>query len=148
MEGKTLTVNVPWHALCSDNRKYKFRFVLSVQYRDAKALIGLLVLQAARQQHWGLTEDPVSLNVVVREPDKRRRDFNWSKNLKDGITLCGGVWKDDQQVREERWVFDEGPRSREKAGATITITKRPRHECPPDAVRTRPTKNARNRRTD
>jgi Holliday junction resolvase RusA-like endonuclease len=61
----------------------------------------------------------VGLRVIVREPDRRRRDFNWSKNLKDGITEGGGVWLDDSQVREEQWQFVKP--DKRTAGATIHI---------------------------
>jgi hypothetical protein len=62
----------------------------------------------------------LGLYVLVREPDRRRRDLNFSKNLKDGITDVGGVWVDDRQVRDERWVFQPAEKGK-TAGATITI---------------------------
>lgn len=147
----SLTFDVPWAALCSDNRKFKFRFHLSDKYRDSKKLIGKLSLAAAKKNGWPLAVVDLGLYVLVREPDKRRRDFNWSKNLKDGITEGGGVWEDDSQVREERWKFDTP--SKKNAGATIHIylleeEREPRREHPPSVVRKRPAKNARNRRTD
>ena len=114
-----LTFNVPWAALCSDNRKYVARFILSNAYRASKELIAELSVEAAAEQQWSVVACDVGLRVVVREPNKRRRDFNWSKNLKDGITQGGGVWQDDSQVREERWHFDTPDKHR--AGATITI---------------------------
>ena len=116
----TLTFTVPWSALCSDNRKFKFRFVLSTQYRDAKLLIGTLAKAAAKKANWPLAVVDLGLYVRVREPDRRRRDLNFSKNLKDGITDVGGVWLDDRQVRDERWVFDAAEKGK-TAGATITI---------------------------
>jgi Holliday junction resolvase RusA-like endonuclease len=122
MEGAELSkliFSVPWIALCSDNRKYVTRFILSKEYRESKALIGELALSAAKMLGWPIVDCDVGLYVLVREPDRRRRDFNWSKNLKDGITQGGGVWQDDSQVREERWKFD--PPDKQNAGATITI---------------------------
>jgi Holliday junction resolvase RusA-like endonuclease len=122
MEGETLilTFSVPWAALCSDNRKFKFRFVLSPQYRDAKLLVGTLASAAAKKAGWPLAVVDLGLYVLVREPDRRRRDLNFSKNLKDGITDVGGVWVDDRQVRDERWVFQPAEKGK-TAGATITI---------------------------
>ena len=116
----TLTFTVPWAALCSDNRKFKFRFVLSEQYRDAKLLVGTIAKEAAKTSGWPLAVVDLGLYVLVREPDRRRRDLNFSKNLKDGITDVGGVWVDDRQVRDERWVFQPAEKGI-AAGATITI---------------------------
>lgn len=116
----TLTFSVPWAALCSDNRKFKFRFVLSPQYRDAKLLVGTLAKDAAKTSGWPLAVVDLGLYVLVREPDRRRRDLNFSKNLKDGITDVGGVWVDDRQVRDERWVFQPAEKGK-TAGAIITI---------------------------
>lgn len=115
----TLTFDVPWAALCSDNRKFVSGYILSKEYRQSKALIGELSLSAAKRLDWGLADVDLGLYVRIREPDRRRRDFNWSKNLKDGITQGGGVWKDDSQVREERWIFDAPDKA--NAGATIHI---------------------------
>jgi Holliday junction resolvase RusA-like endonuclease len=115
-----LTFTVPWSALCSDNRKFKLRFVLSKQYREAKLLVGTLAKAAAKKSGWVLADVDLGLYVRVREPDRRRRDLNFSKNLKDGITDVGGVWGDDRQVRDERWVFDPAEKGK-TAGATITI---------------------------
>ena len=115
----TLTFDVPWAALCSDNRKFVSGYILSKEYRQSKALIGELSLSAAKRLDWTLADVDLGLYVRIREPDRRRRDFNWSKNLKDGITQGGGVWKDDSQVREERWTFDAP--DKQNAGATITI---------------------------
>ena len=116
----TLTFSVPWEALCSDNRKFKFRFVLSPQYRAAKLLVGTMAKSAAKTSGWPLAVVDLGLYVLVREPDRRRRDLNFSKNLKDGITDVGGVWVDDRQVRDERWVFQPAEKGI-AAGATITI---------------------------
>ena len=115
----SLTFDVPWAALCSDNRKFVSGYILSKEYRQSKALIGELSLAAAKMLGWPLAVVDLGLYVRVREPDRRRRDFNWSKNLKDGITQGGGVWEDDSQVREERWKFDAPDKA--NAGATITI---------------------------
>ncbi len=114
-----LTFDVSWAALCSDNRKFVTGYILSKEYRQSKALIGELSLSAAKSSGWPIAIVDLGLYVRIREPDRRRRDFNWSKNLKDGITQGGGVWQDDSQVREERWTFDTP--DKQNAGATITI---------------------------
>jgi len=112
--------------LCSDNRKYVTGYVLSREYRESKAFIAALSVAAAKKQHWVCTLERIALAVSIREPDKRRRDINFSKNLKDGITMGGAIWEDDSQVREECWAMcDHLPRSRDTAGATITITLLP-----------------------
>jgi Holliday junction resolvase RusA-like endonuclease len=118
-----LTFSVPWAALCSDNRKFiSGQFILSKEYRESKHVIGQLALAAAKKAKWVRAEGPLALEVVVREPDRRRRDLNWSKNAKDGISSGEGVWWDDSQVRWELWRFDEsGPPDKATAGATITI---------------------------
>lgn len=120
----TLTFRVPWAALCSDNRKFiSGQFILSKEYRESKQVIGQLALAAAKKAKWTRAEGPLMLEVVVREPDRRRRDLNWSKNCKDGITAGEGVWWDDSQVRWELWRFDETDTpDKGSAGATITIT--------------------------
>ena len=116
-----LTFDVPWSGLCSDNRKFvSGQFILTKEYRESKALIGALSLAAARKQKWSRQEGPLALEVVVREPDRRRRDLNWSKNCKDGITAGEGVWWDDSQVRWELWRFVE-PCDKATAGAVVTI---------------------------
>ena len=118
-----LTFTVPWSALCSDNRKFiSGQFILSKEYRESKQAIGLLSVAAARKAKWTRAEGPLALEVVVREPDRRRRDLNWSKNAKDGITAGEGVWWDDSQVRWELWRFSEdGPPDKALAGAVVTI---------------------------
>ena len=118
-----LTFTIPWSALCSDNRKFiSGQFILSKEYRESKQAIGLLSVAAARKAKWVRAEGPLALEVVVREPDRRRRDLNWSKNAKDGITAGEGVWWDDSQVRWELWRFSEdGPPDKATAGATVTI---------------------------
>jgi Holliday junction resolvase RusA-like endonuclease len=116
-----LTFEVPWSGLCSDNRKFvSGQFILTKEYRESKALIGALSLAAVRKQKWSRQEGPLALEVVVREPDRRRRDLNWSKNCKDGITAGEGVWWDDSQVRWELWRFVE-PCDKATAGAVVTI---------------------------
>ncbi len=118
-----LTFSIPWSALCSDNRKFiSGQFILSKEYRESKHAIGLLSVAAARKAKWTRAEGPLALEVVVREPDRRRRDLNWSKNAKDGITAGEGVWWDDSQVRWELWRFSEdGPPDKALAGAVVTI---------------------------
>jgi len=112
---------VPWPALCSDNRKFvSGQFILTKEYRESKTLIGQLSLAAARKAKWPRAEGPLALEVAVREPDRRRRDLNWSKNAKDGITAGEAVWWDDSQVRWELWRFIE-PSDKALAGAQVTI---------------------------
>jgi len=123
MEGTELVFTIPWSALCSDNRKYVTGYVLSREYRESKAFIAALSVAAAKKQHCVCTLERIALAVSIREPDKRRRDINFSKNLKDGITMGAAIWEDDSQVREECWaMLDHLPRSKDTAGATITIT--------------------------
>jgi len=112
---------VPWPALCSDNRKFvSGQFILTKEYRESKTLIGQLSLVAARKAKWARAEGPLALEVAVREPDRRRRDLNWSKNAKDGITAGEAVWWDDSQVRWELWRFIE-PSDKALAGAQVII---------------------------
>ena len=118
---KALTFTVPWAALCSDNRKYKFRYVLSDKYRESKALLAALSLAAAKKAKWVRLEGRVAMHVVVTEPDRRSRDLNFSKICKDAITQGEGVWWDDSQVRDEHWQFAPTP-DKQNAGAVITIT--------------------------
>lgn len=118
---RELTFSVPWSGLCSDNRKFiNGQFILTKEYRESKQLIGQLSLAAARKAKWPRQEGPLALEVVVREPDRRRRDLNWSKNAKDGITAGEAVWWDDSQVRWELWRFVE-PCDKATAGAVVTI---------------------------
>ena len=129
---KSITFTVPWAALCSDNRKFvSGQFILTKEYRESKTLIGQLSLAAARKAKWVRAEGPLSLEVVVREPDRRRRDLNWSKNCKDGITAGEGVWWDDSQVRVECWRFIEPP-DKARAGAVVTITQLDKFPDAPD----------------
>lgn len=100
-------------------------YTLSWKYRASKDRIGELALEAAEITGWRCTRERITLSVVVVEPDRRPRDLNWSKNLKDGITKSQAIWEDDRQVRDERWQFVEGevPRRLITAGAIVTITK-------------------------
>ena len=120
---RELTFSVPWSGLCSDNRKFvSGQFILTKEYRESKQLIGALSLAAAKKAKWARQEGPLALEVVVREPDRRRRDLNWSKNAKDGITAGEAVWWDDSQVRDARWYFS-GTVDKQTAGAVITVVK-------------------------
>lgn len=111
----------PWSALCSDNRKYKFRYVLSDQYRESKVAIGDYAIRAATDAGWELTTAYVGMSVVVTEPDRRIRDLNFSKNVKDGISESASIWADDAQVRKEHWEFSSAPPDKEWAGAWVTV---------------------------
>lgn len=114
-----LVFTLPWHALCSDNRKYVKGYILSQQYREAKDAANNAAWVAAKRAKWQRQEGPVGLHVAVREPDARRRDLNWSKALKDAVTASEVVWWDDCQVRWELWYFE--PMSKASPGATVTI---------------------------
>jgi Holliday junction resolvase RusA-like endonuclease len=115
-----LILRLPWAALCSDNRKYLGRqFILSNEYRRAKEYTANLALAQASLARWQRLEGPVGLHIAVREPDRRRRDLNWSKQVKDSITASEAVWWDDSQVRWELWWFE--PQNKANAGATVTI---------------------------
>jgi len=117
-----LTFTVPWAALISDNRKYVTGYILSKEYREAKALIGQLALAAARKAGWTRQEGRLMIDVVVREPDRRRRDLNYQKAFLDGITESAAIWHDDSQIRRAVWEFDDvNERDKAKAGAVITI---------------------------
>ena len=118
----SLTFSVPWNALVSDNRKYVTGYILSTEYRKAKALIGLLAAAEAKQAKWPRQEGRIRLEVTVREPDRRKRDLNYQKAFLDGITAAETIWWDDSQVRQACWSFDDAsPRDKTKAGATVTI---------------------------
>jgi hypothetical protein len=118
---KEISFLIPWHALCSDNRKYlSGKFVLSSQYRKAKALVGHLARLAARKTGWPRSTDALELVVIITPPDNRYRDLNFSKNLKDGISATQSVWVDDCQVRREVWEFVPEP-DKARPGAVITI---------------------------
>lgn len=72
---KELKFSVPWAALISDNRKFVKGYILSSEYRAAKELIGQFAIAAARKNKWERHEGPLSMTVIVREPDRRRRDL-------------------------------------------------------------------------
>ena len=117
-----LVFTVPWAALISDNRKYVTGYILSKEYREAKTLIGQLALAAARKAKWTRQEGRLMIDVVVREPDRRRRDLNYQKAFLDGITDCEAIWWDDSQIRRAVWEFDDvNERDKTKAGAVVTI---------------------------
>ena len=118
-----LTFSVPWAALISDNRKYVTGYILSKEYREAKQLIGQLALAAARKAQWERQEGRLMIDVIVREPDRRRRDLNYQKAFLDGITDSDAIWRDDSQIRKAVWEFDDvNERDKTKAGAVVTIT--------------------------
>ena len=101
-----LQFTVPWSALCSDNRKFlSGKFILTSDYRNSKQALADFSAKAARKHKWKQATCALALRVTVCEPDRRKRDLNWSKNLKDGITLGEAVWWDDCQVRDEHWRF-------------------------------------------
>jgi Holliday junction resolvase RusA-like endonuclease len=121
----TLTFDVPWDALCSDNRKYVSHsgYILSSEYRGAKTRLANHAWVAAKQVKWERATGPVLLMVAVREPDRRRRDLNWSKQVKDAINGSEAVWWDDSQVRQEFWYM--AGLDKENPGATITVVLLP-----------------------
>ena len=119
---RTMTFSVPWAALISDNRKYVTGYILSKEYREAKALIGQLAMAAAKKAGWTRQEGRLLIDVVVREPDRRRRDLNYQKAFLDGITDSEAIWHDDSQIRRAVWEFDDiNERDKTKAGAVVTI---------------------------
>lgn len=119
---KPLTFSVPWAALISDNRKFIKGYILSSEYRAAKDLIGQFALSAAKKHKWERQEGRLGMEIVVREPDRRRRDLNYQKAFLDGITASEAIWWDDSQVRDIRWRFDDvAERDKAKAGAEVTI---------------------------
>jgi len=129
--GFDLSLIIPWHGLCSDNRKYmNRRFVLSPQYRQSKLLICQIAKAAAREQGWLLSSDMLEIHVRIIEPNHRRRDLNYSKNLKDGISASRVIWKDDSQVRRESWEFLPSP-AKNLAGAVISIRPYSPQSTPP-----------------
>ena len=121
----SLTFRVPFTALCSDNRKYLGggTFVLSPEYRAAKGAMNEAAWVAAKRARWQMPTGPVLLMVAVTEPDHRKRDFNWTKQVMDGITASGAVWHDDSQVRQMFWYFVGVDKA--NAGAEITIVTLP-----------------------
>ena len=120
----TLAFDIPWSALCSDNRKYvSGGFVLSKEYRTAKETLAQRAWMAAKQARWMRVDGPVLLMVAVTEPDHRRRDFNWAKQIMDALTASDAVWWDDSQVRQMFWYF--AGVDKHAPGATITIVRLP-----------------------
>ena len=121
----TLTFDVPWDALCSDNRKYISHsgYILSSEYRGAKTRLANHAWVAATQAKWQRATGPVLLMVAVREPDRRRRDFNWAKQVMDAINGSEAVWWDDSQVRQMFWYF--AGVDKDNPGATITVVLLP-----------------------
>jgi Holliday junction resolvase RusA-like endonuclease len=117
-----MSFDVPWDALVSDNRKYVTGYILSKEYRDAKALIAEFAIAAAKRAAWGRQEGRLGVEIVVRYPDRRRRDLNFQKAFLDGITASEAVWLDDSQIREIYWRFDDtiGP-NKTNAGASVTV---------------------------
>ena len=116
-----LTFEVPWSALCSDNRKFlSGKFILTSEYRDSKKAIGLYALAACKKAKWKRAKGALKMVVCVTEPDHRKRDLNWQKNCNDGITESESVWWDDSQVRDARWYFS-GTVDKQTAGAVITV---------------------------
>jgi Holliday junction resolvase RusA-like endonuclease len=53
----------------------------------------------------------------------RRRDLNWSKQVKDAINGSDAVWWDDSQVRQEFWYM--AGVDKENPGATVTVVLLP-----------------------
>ena len=125
MTPPTLTFDVPWDALCSDNDKYVSHsgYILTPKYRGAKTRLANHAWVAAKQAKWARVTGPVLLMVAVREPDRRRRDLNWSKQVKDAINGSDAVWWDDSQVRQEFWYM--AGVDKENPGATITVVLLP-----------------------
>ena len=78
---------------------------------------------AATQAKWQRATGPVLLMVAVREPDRRRRDFNWAKQVMDAINGSEAVWWDDSQVRQMFWYF--AGVDKDNPGATITVVLLP-----------------------
>ena len=122
MSVASMSFDVPWDALVSDNRKYVTGYILSKEYRDAKALIAAFAIAAAKRAAWGRQEGRLGVEIVVRYPDRRRRDLNFQKAFLDGITASEAVWLDDSQIREIYWRFDDtiGP-NKTNAGASVTV---------------------------
>lgn len=118
---RAIAFHVPWDVLCSDNRKFLTgKFILTSAYRNGKHEIAKLSASAARGCQWERTERIVGLSVIVREPDRRKRDLNWSKNLKDGITEGNAIWDDDSQVRIEHWELERAS-DKAEAGASVCV---------------------------
>jgi Holliday junction resolvase RusA-like endonuclease len=121
----TLSFDVGWDGLCSDNDKYVSHsgYILTPKYRGAKTRLANAAWVAAKQAKWERATGPVLLMVAVREPDRRRRDFNWAKQVMDAVTSSEAVWWDDSQVRQMFWHF--AGVDKENPGATITVVLLP-----------------------
>jgi Holliday junction resolvase RusA-like endonuclease len=79
-------------------------------------------MAAAKKAGWTRQEGRLLIDVVVREPDRRRRDLNYQKAFLDGITDSEAIWHDDSQIRRAVWEFDDlNERDKTKAGAVVTI---------------------------
>lgn len=117
---KELRFSMPWSALVSDNRRYGRGHILSRQYRQARKEVAAHCVIAALAARWEKTDAVVHLEAEIIEPDRRRRDLNFGKALKDSITHAGVIWEDDSQVRSETWRFTG--RDKRKAGVNICIT--------------------------
>lgn len=122
---RRLTFRVPFASLCSDNRKYMGggKFVLSKEYRAAKETLASRAWVEAKRARWEMPTGPVLLMVAVTEPDHRKRDFNWTKQVMDALTASGAVWHDDSQVRQMFWYFVGVDKA--NADAEITIVTLP-----------------------
>jgi Holliday junction resolvase RusA-like endonuclease len=116
---RELRFALPWSALVSDNRRYGRGHILSRQYRQARTEVAGFCNMAALKARWRKTDAIVHLEVEVIEPDRRRRDLNFSKALKDSISYSSVIWDDDSQVRSETWRFVG--RDKATAGATVLI---------------------------
>ena len=120
---KTLTINLPWTLLCSENRRYvsQFNKALSPEYRAAKYGAALVATAAAKKAKWVVPTGPLRMDVTFTEPDHRKRDYkNFSKALCDSLTASGHVWIDDSQIR---CGYEESVKvSKDHAGAVIVIT--------------------------
>jgi Holliday junction resolvase RusA-like endonuclease len=116
---KELRFTLPWSALVSDNRRYGRGHILSRQYRLARNEVAGHCNMASLKTGWRKTDAIVHLEVEVIEPDRRRRDLNFSKALKDSISYSSVIWDDDSQVRSETWRFVG--RDKATAGATVLI---------------------------
>lgn len=106
---------------CSDNRKYVKGHILSAEYRNAKDALGKRAAVAALRVGWKRTDAPLSLRILITQPNNsRRRDLSFSKQAKDAITEGQGVWVDDVQVKEEWWRFTDQTDAT-NAGAWVSI---------------------------
>jgi len=70
-----MTWDVAWRALAT-------LALILVIWAGVVALAIVTALLDAKQAKWQRATGPVLLMVAVREPDRRRRDLNWSKQVK------------------------------------------------------------------